>query len=353
MAPAEPRAGAACRRACACPHPLRRRRSGCDAPALERRLRPLRHLRRPIRNALHSPRGLRVVGRALNVWRLPVVSAEPGHLVPPSPHSSPRMNGERSFSPRSVLMSELLLELFSEEIPARMQPRAAEDLKRLVIDGLKTRGLETGAATAFSTPRRLTLVVEDVPQISGDLGRKEGPARRRAGAGRAGLPEIRWPRLDQGCNDRQGREEGRLLRRQDREARPRSRRNHRRDGRRCGGKFPWPKSMRWGSSPFQWVRPLQSVLCLLDGKVVPFEIAGWSRRRNARPPLPRTRTVQGQKFRRLRRETRRASRDADPAEARAAITEQAEALAKKQSSSSSRTRRCSPRTPDSPNGRSC
>ncbi len=40
------------------------------------------------------------------------------------------------------------------------------------------------------------------------------------------------------------------------------------------GKFPWPKSMRWGSSPFQWVRPLQSVLCLLDGKVVPFEIAG-------------------------------------------------------------------------------
>ena len=39
-------------------------------------------------------------------------------------------------------------------------------------------------------------------------------------------------------------------------------------------KFPWPKSMRWGSSPFQWVRPLQSVLCLLGGKVVPFEIAG-------------------------------------------------------------------------------
>ena len=59
-------------------------------------------------------------------------------------------------------------------------------------------------------------------------------------------------------------------------------------------KFPWPKSMRWGSNPFQWVRPLQSILCLLDGKVVPFEGRGDNFcRRNARPPLSRTRAVQG------------------------------------------------------------
>ncbi len=63
-------------------------------------------------------------------------------------------------------MAELLLELFSEEIPSRMQVRAAEDLKRLVTEGLKSQGLEVGEAHAFSTPRRLALAVEDVPAKS-------------------------------------------------------------------------------------------------------------------------------------------------------------------------------------------
>ena len=61
-------------------------------------------------------------------------------------------------------MPELLLELFSEEIPARLQPRAADDLRRLVADGLNARGLEIGQAEAIATPQRLTLVVDDVPQ---------------------------------------------------------------------------------------------------------------------------------------------------------------------------------------------
>src|ERR1700741_1054263 len=60
-------------------------------------------------------------------------------------------------------MAELLLELFSEEIPARMQGRAAEDLKRLVTEGLKAQGLEPGEARAVATPRRLTLMGEGVP----------------------------------------------------------------------------------------------------------------------------------------------------------------------------------------------
>ena len=60
-------------------------------------------------------------------------------------------------------MSELLLELLSEEIPARMQLRAAEDLKRLVSEGLNGCGLNSGEARAYSTPRRLTLVIESVP----------------------------------------------------------------------------------------------------------------------------------------------------------------------------------------------
>src|SRR5437870_6004839 len=64
-------------------------------------------------------------------------------------------------------MSELLLELLSEEIPARMQARAAEDLKRLVLEGLEANGL-SGTGRAFATPRRLTLVVQDVPAAQSD-----------------------------------------------------------------------------------------------------------------------------------------------------------------------------------------
>src|ERR1700687_169855 len=63
-------------------------------------------------------------------------------------------------------MPELLLELFSEEIPARLQARAADDLRRLMVEGLKARGLETGEARAYATPRRLALVIADVPKKS-------------------------------------------------------------------------------------------------------------------------------------------------------------------------------------------
>ena len=79
-------------------------------------------------------------------------------------------------------MPELLLELFSEEIPARMQARAADDLKRLVCDGLKAAGLEFGDARAFATPRRLALVVEGLPTARADVSEeKRGP--------RVGAPE--------------------------------------------------------------------------------------------------------------------------------------------------------------------
>ena len=79
-------------------------------------------------------------------------------------------------------MSELLLELFSEEIPARMQARAADDLRRLVVEGVQTQGLAVGEAMAFATPRRLALVVQGVasrsPAISEE---RKGP--------RVGAPE--------------------------------------------------------------------------------------------------------------------------------------------------------------------
>jgi glycyl-tRNA synthetase beta chain len=148
-------------------------------------------------------------------------------------------------------------------------------LKRLVVEGLKTRGLETGSATAYSTPRRLTLVVEGVPAKSPAISdEKKGPrvgAPEQAVQGflkSAGLASIKNATVVKDEKkgdyyvakiDKPGRAAAEIIAETVVEV---------------AGKFPWPKSMRWGSSPFQWIRPLQSVLCLLDGKVVPFEIAG-------------------------------------------------------------------------------
>jgi glycyl-tRNA synthetase beta chain len=172
-------------------------------------------------------------------------------------------------------MSELLLELLSEEIPARMQARAADDLKRLITDGLKARGLEVGEARAFATPRRLTLVVEGVPAKSPPISEeKKGP---RVGAPEqalqgflksAGLSSVKDAAIvkDEKKGDyyvakieKPGRAAAEIVAETVIEA---------------VTKFPWPKSMRWSTSSFQWVRPLHSIVCLLSGHVVPFEIAG-------------------------------------------------------------------------------
>lgn len=172
-------------------------------------------------------------------------------------------------------MSELLIELFSEEIPARMQVRASEDLKRLVGDGLTAAGLTFSSARAFSTPRRLALVIEGLPQVSPAFSEdRKGPrvgAPEQALTGflkAAGLASI-----DQAEIVKDEKKGDYYVARIEK------------PGRKAGDivadlipamltKFPWPKSMRWGSGTFQWVRPLQSIICLLDGKVVPFEIAG-------------------------------------------------------------------------------
>lgn len=172
-------------------------------------------------------------------------------------------------------MSELLLELLSEEIPARMQARASDDLKRLIVDGLKARGLDVGEARSFATPRRLTLVIEGVPAKSPAISEeKKGPrvgAPEQAVQGflkSAGLASIEDATVvkDEKKGDfyvakieKPGRASAEIIAETIVEV---------------AAKFPWPKSMRWGSSSFQWVRPLQAVLCLLDGKVVPFELNG-------------------------------------------------------------------------------
>lgn len=172
-------------------------------------------------------------------------------------------------------MSELLLEIFSEEIPARMQARAADDLKRLVVEGLKARGLEVGEAMSFATPRRLTLAIGKVPQKSPAISdERKGPrvgAPEKAVEGflkAAGLKSVNEAEIVKDAKkgdyyvariDKPGRAAAEIIA----ETVP-----------EVMGKFPWPKSMRWGSTSFQWVRPIHSVLCLLGGKVVPFEVAG-------------------------------------------------------------------------------
>ncbi|MGX1197112.1 glycine--tRNA ligase subunit beta [Parvibaculum sp. MBR-TMA-1.3b-4.2] len=173
-------------------------------------------------------------------------------------------------------MSEFLLELFSEEIPARMQLRAADDLKRLVTDALKAEGVAVGEAKAFATPRRLALVIDGLPDKTPDVREeRKGPKvgapgkavegfMRAAGLSSIDEAEIREDKKGQfyvAVIEKPGRAMADVLA----EIVPQVIRN-----------FPWPKSMRWGEGSLRWVRPLHSILCLFGGKVVPFEFEGMS-----------------------------------------------------------------------------
>ncbi len=162
-------------------------------------------------------------------------------------------------------MAELLLELFSEEIPARMQARGAADLVRLVTEALKPIAPE-GVGASYG-PRRLTLVASvatatEAVRISERGPRANAPEQalagflKKHGATREMLREEGGYWLLEKTTDAEpaaaliAREMPALLRR-----------------------FPWPKSMRWGgTSAFVWVRPLRRILCLLDGTVVPFDL---------------------------------------------------------------------------------
>ena len=171
-------------------------------------------------------------------------------------------------------MSELLLELFSEEIPARMQKRAGEDLVRLVTDALKEAGVEGKNARAYTTPRRLALVIDDLPEKTPDVkeerkGPKVGaPDQAIQGflraAGLSSIDEATVQEDKKGAfyvavTEKKGRATADVIA----EIVPAVVRA-----------FPWPKSMRWGTGSLRWVRPLHSILCILGGKVVPFEVDG-------------------------------------------------------------------------------
>jgi len=171
-------------------------------------------------------------------------------------------------------MAELLLELFSEEIPARMQARAREDLARLLGNALGEAGLEFNEIKTFATPRRLTTVVEGLPARSPDIREeRKGPRIDAPDAAIKGfLKSTGLASADQAerRDDKKGAYYVALLERPGHataeviaEIMP-----------ELVKSFPWPKSMRWGCGRLRWVRPLQSIICLLDGKVVPFEVHG-------------------------------------------------------------------------------
>jgi glycyl-tRNA synthetase beta chain len=177
-------------------------------------------------------------------------------------------------------MPDLLLELLSEEIPARMQAKAAEDLKKLVTDRLVDAGLVYEAARAFVTPRRLTLAVEGVPARQPDL--KEEKRGPRVGAPApaiqgflksAGLSSLDQAQVQKDPKrgdfyvaliDRPGRAAIEVIA----EILPEVMRG-----------FPWPKSMRWGAGALSWVRPLHSIVATFgpqteEPDIVPFTVDG-------------------------------------------------------------------------------
>lgn len=167
-------------------------------------------------------------------------------------------------------MAELLLELFSEEIPARMQNKAASDLARLVGNGLKAAGLEFDGAKGYVTARRLTVVVGGIPTAQPDKSEeRRGP--------RVGAPEqavngfLKSAGLTMDQLKERETEKGRFY-----YAVIESK------GRNsivvlpeilatAISAVPWPKPMKWGAYEARWVRPLHNILCLFEGATVPLK----------------------------------------------------------------------------------
>jgi glycyl-tRNA synthetase beta chain len=181
---------------------------------------------------------------------------------------------------------ELLLELLSEEIPARMQRRAIEDLCGLVRDKLATAGVAPETLRFYVTPRRLAIIADGIPERQPDRSEERRGPRvgapqqaidgflRAAGLQSIGQCEIR----DTGRGEfhfavlkHHGRPAGEIL-----------------PGllRAAIGELPWPKSMRYPASSLRWVRPLISVVCLFDGAVLPLPL----------DQIPVGRTTRGHRF---------------------------------------------------------
>lgn len=230
-------------------------------------------------------------------------------------------------------MADLLLEIFSEEIPARMQARASEDLKRLVCDALTAAGLSFDSAAAYVTPRRLALSVEGLPLTQPDVTEeRRGPRVGSPEQALAGFLKANNLASIDACEQRdtgkgvfyfltvekQGAATQDVL-----------------PGLLVEAirKLPWPKSMIWGETEFRWVRPMHSILCLFNGQELPGrldlgggrEILFGDRTQGHRFLAPAALAVDNVED--YKAKLLAAKVILDPAERRASILQQAEALA--------------------------
>jgi glycyl-tRNA synthetase beta chain len=165
-------------------------------------------------------------------------------------------------------MATLLLELFSEEIPSRMQRGAAEQLQRLVLAGFEKNMLKPSDVKTFVSPRHLAIQCFGLPEVQPDVKEeKRGPKIGAPEQAMKGFLAASGLTVEQ-CEQRDGYYYARLERK----------------GRAVAEvvkevcehaltAFGWPKSMRWGSRPLNWVRPLHRITCLLDEKIVPTQFA--------------------------------------------------------------------------------
>ena len=199
-------------------------------------------------------------------------------------------------------MPDLLLEVLSEEIPARMQAGGAEQLKTQVLSRLEEARLAFDASEvkSYATPRRLALIVPGLPAVQPDI-----------------TVERKGPRVDAPEKAIQGflKSTGLTLDDCERRETPKGpvwfavkREKGRPTGDLLADLLPqalaavsWPKSMRWEESGTRWVRPIRSILCLLDDQVVPFRFGPVeSGRTHPRPSFPQTRTAHHRRCGQLR-----------------------------------------------------
>ncbi len=164
-------------------------------------------------------------------------------------------------------MPQLLIEIFSEEIPARMQQGGARDLERMASDAFKKAGLTWDSLITHGGPRRLTLVVEGLPTATPDLNEElkgpktSAPAQALEGFLRkTGLTQDQLTERD-GIYYAQVSQKGRATTGVVAETLEAIFRT-----------MSWPKSQRWGSNSFRWVRPIHRIIALFDGAVVPYEL---------------------------------------------------------------------------------
>ena len=166
-------------------------------------------------------------------------------------------------------MADFLLELLSEEIPARMQAKARNDLARLFAECTEEAGLSIGIVDTFSTPRRLVLIARDVADAT-------AASREEVKGPRTSAP----PQALEGFLRKTGLAQEQLEQREGVYFAVIERAGQSGDGSAFGhnqsdrDRFPWPKSMRWGPGTLRWVRPLHGIVAMLGEEIVPVEIDG-------------------------------------------------------------------------------